>query len=62
MDDFAILIVVVTFVLAVIALNKISTLEKKLAQLKLELAKLGAAASTIAEVRERLRWPESGPR
>ena len=49
MDDFAILIAVVTFVLALIALNKIAKLETRLAQLQRELASLGTAAPIIAE-------------
>ena len=43
MDGFGILIAVVTFVLALIALNKISKLETKLAQLKLQLGEIAAA-------------------
>ena len=48
MDGFAILIVAVTFVLAIVALNKIAKLETRLAQLKLEMAKLATAAPAIA--------------
>ncbi len=48
MDGFAILIAIVTFVLALVALSKISALETKLAQLKLQL---GIAIDELAKLR-----------
>ena len=48
MDGFAILIAIVTFVLALVALSKISALETKLAQLKLQL---GITVDELAKLR-----------
>ncbi len=62
MDGFGFLIAIVTFVLALIALNKISKLETKLAQLKLQLGNLSAALERSPPAPESAQLPaETAP-
>ncbi len=58
MYDYLFLIVIATFVMAIIALNKNSTLETKIAQLKLQLSNL---ADEVAKLRE-LASPVAEPK
>ena len=55
MDGFAFLIAAVTFVMVLVALNKISKLESRLAQLRLDLTK---ARDDVASLRAGVhpRW------
>jgi len=59
MFDYVLLIVIATFVMAIIALNKNSSLETKIAQLKLQLGNL---ADEVAKLRERVSSPIAEPK
>ena len=57
MDGFAILIAIVTFIMALVALNKISSLETRIAELKLQL---GNAIEELAKLLAGEVAPPSG--